>query len=194
MKTTLSNTLHLATFIDIVSIQQNSETKKEYASVLLNLYGNICLVTSSPHLNVGLPASSWDNSHSTGVTFRQSSGRSPIGDNNNLKQNFKNIKPLSSHLLKDGLSRGLSVNNVLENRFIDFVKIIVSLKELECWELLGWINENTENFDCFQKLKNETNEENKRRIAQKAVKKLGIILERRNKNRSFKYFLEKINI
>ncbi len=66
-------------------------------------------MTSSPHLNVGLPASSWDNSHSTGVTSRQSSGRSPIRDNNNLKQNFKNIKPLSSHLLKDGLSRGLSV-------------------------------------------------------------------------------------
>ncbi|WP_457640696.1 hypothetical protein, partial [Persephonella sp.] len=75
----------------------------------------------SPHLNVGLPASSWDNSHSTGVTCstscrqfaeqtsRQPSGRPPIGDNNNLKQNFKNIKLLSSHLLKDGLSRGLSV-------------------------------------------------------------------------------------
>ena len=70
-------------------------------------------MTSSPHLNVGLPASSWDNSHSTGVTFRQSSGRSPIGDNNNLKQNFKNIKPLSSHLLKDGLSRGLSVKEIV---------------------------------------------------------------------------------
>ncbi|WP_457641829.1 hypothetical protein, partial [Persephonella sp.] len=43
-------------------------------------------------------------------TSRQPIGRPPIGDNNNLKQNFKNIKLLSSHLLKDELSRGLSVN------------------------------------------------------------------------------------
>ncbi len=64
-------------------------------------------VPSSPHLNEGLPASSWDNSHSTGVTSRQSSGRSQVGGEHNLKQ--KSIKPLSSHL-KEGLSRGLSVN------------------------------------------------------------------------------------
>ncbi len=44
MKTTLSNTLHLATFIDIVSIQKNPETKKDSAIIRLNLYGNIILV------------------------------------------------------------------------------------------------------------------------------------------------------
>jgi len=69
-------------------------------------------MTSSLHLNVGLPDSSLDNSNSTGITFRQSSGRSPIRDNYNLKQNFKNIKFLSSHLLKGGLSRNLSVKNI----------------------------------------------------------------------------------
>jgi len=44
LKTTLSNTLHLATFIDIVSIQKNPETKKDSAIIRLNLYGNIILV------------------------------------------------------------------------------------------------------------------------------------------------------
>jgi len=44
LKTLISKNMHLATFVDIVSIQKNPETKKEYALVLLNLYGNICSV------------------------------------------------------------------------------------------------------------------------------------------------------
>ncbi|RMD46879.1 MAG: 4-hydroxythreonine-4-phosphate dehydrogenase PdxA [Aquificota bacterium] len=70
------------------------------------------MVTSSPHLNVGLPASSWDKSHSTGVTSAQSRRRSSNEDNYSLKQNLKNIKSLSSHLLKDGLSRDLLVKKI----------------------------------------------------------------------------------
>ncbi|WP_457640744.1 ArnT family glycosyltransferase, partial [Persephonella sp.] len=38
------------------------------AHVAMSLIVAYFIVTSSPHLNVGLPASSWDNSHSTGVT------------------------------------------------------------------------------------------------------------------------------
>ncbi len=69
-------------------------------------------VTSSSHLNARLPASSWDNSHSTGVTSAQSGRRSHQRDDYNLKQNLKNIKSLSSHLLKDGLSRDFSVKSL----------------------------------------------------------------------------------
>ncbi|WP_457640488.1 hypothetical protein, partial [Persephonella sp.] len=53
-------------------------------------------------------------------TSRQPIGRPPIGDNNNLKQNFKNIKLLSSHLLKDELSRSLSVN-IVRDGYTDYL-------------------------------------------------------------------------
>lgn len=86
--------------------------------------------------------------------------------------------------------------NVINSEFHQFVKVIVAINELECWELLGWIAQNQHtNSNCIRVL-NQKIDPNKKlskiKMAQSAVRKIRKILENCNLNPSFKYFLQKI--
>ncbi len=45
LKTSTLTNMHLATFVRLLTVQRNPFTKKYYAIVLLNLYGNLTAVT-----------------------------------------------------------------------------------------------------------------------------------------------------
>jgi len=80
---------------------------------------------------------------------------------------------------------------VLQNLAAD---IIVVDEEIECWFVLG--DESIKNFykRCYENAKTIFNTASKIQLAQRAVKKLDIILQNKTKNKSFYYFLEKINL
>lgn len=87
--------------------------------------------------------------------------------------------------------------NKLNRRFHNYVDVIVVVNELECWELLGWINNNG-NYsvnncknDIIRKL-NSKKKKSKTKIAQYSIKKIDKIIENKNLNQSFEYFLNKL--
>ena len=71
--------------------------------------------------------------------------------------------------------------------------IVIVDEEIECWFILG---ENIKNYynNCYSEIKKLFDSTSQQQIAQRAVKKLDKILENRNKNRSFDYFLKKIGL
>jgi len=73
------------------------------------------------------------------------------------------------------------------------VDIVIVDEEIECWFILG---EKAVNYykNCYSEVKKLFNSTSQQQIAQRAVKKLDLILKNREKNRSFEYFLEKIGI
>jgi hypothetical protein len=71
--------------------------------------------------------------------------------------------------------------------------VVVVDEEIECWFILGEkINNYYEN--CYENAKNLFSTDSQQQLAQRAVKKLDSILQNRDKNRSFDYFLRKIGI
>jgi len=79
---------------------------------------------------------------------------------------------------------------VLKNLNAD---IIVVDEEIECWFILGKdIKDSYKN--CYGEAKKFFNTTSQQQLAQRAVKNLDLILENRDKNRSFDYFLKKIGI
>ncbi len=77
---------------------------------------------------------------------------------------------------------------VLKNLKAD---VVVADEEIECWFVL---DENSNNFykNCYANAKKNFKTTSQTQLAQRAVKKLDIILNNRNKNKSFNYFLKKI--
>ncbi|WP_457568315.1 hypothetical protein [Desulfurobacterium sp.] len=86
------------------------------------------------------------------------------------------------------------LREILSNQYSDYVKIIVAIKELECWELLAEKRLNTTNVNnCMEKLIKCLGwnwDPDKVDLAQHAVKKMQVILNNKHLNESFKYFLE----
>lgn len=85
------------------------------------------------------------------------------------------------------------LEHILSDQFSDYVKIIVALRELECWELLAEEKCNTATInDCTKKLVKHLGwrqTPDKVELAQYYVKKLRLIIENQAFNESFKYFL-----
>ena len=80
------------------------------------------------------------------------------------------------------------INKVLKNLKAD---VIVVDEEIECWYILAE-KVNSYNQNCYSEVKKLFHSTSQQQLAQRAVRKLDIILENKKKNRSFIYFLEKI--
>ena len=87
--------------------------------------------------------------------------------------------------------RNWYLNEIVDKGFKNYVKVIVALNELECWEILGWENKSYYS-DCISYFKINLKLSNKTKIAQQSILKLDKILENCNLNSSLKYFLSKI--
>jgi len=84
------------------------------------------------------------------------------------------------------------LKEIIDEKFKDYVKVIVALNELECWEILGWENKSYYS-GCIDYFERKLKLRNKTKIAQKSILKLDKILENCNLNSSLKYFLNKID-
>jgi len=73
------------------------------------------------------------------------------------------------------------------------IDIVVVDEEIECWFILG---ENIKDYykNCYSNVKKLFNTNSQQQLAQRAVKKIDLILKNRNKNKSFNYFLKKLGI
>jgi len=89
----------------------------------------------------------------------------------------------------------LDIKKAYENKVLLGLNanVVVVDEEIECWYLLG---ENIKNYyqKCHSEVKKIFKSTAKQQLAQKAVKKLDVILKNRSKNKSFDYFLTKIGL
>ena len=90
--------------------------------------------------------------------------------------------------------RDFYLREILSDQYSGYVKVIVAVKELECWELLAGKQLNTANInDCLKELRKCLDwdwEPDKVELAQYFVKKIPIIINNKHLNTSFEYFLE----
>jgi len=80
------------------------------------------------------------------------------------------------------------IKRILQNE-TDFIKVVVVEQEIECWQILGQKDIKDTTRNCYSIAKNKFKGKNKEQLAQRSVKKLKDILENKNKNKSFVYFL-----
>ena len=83
------------------------------------------------------------------------------------------------------------LKEIIDKKFKDYVKVIVALDELECWEILGWENKSYYS-DCIDYFRKKLNIRNKTKIAQNSVVRIKKILDNCYLNSSLKYFLDRI--
>ncbi len=107
-----------------------------------------------------------------------------LTDFNTVCEKFK-----SSYLVE---LRDWYLKEIIDEKFKDYVKVIVVLDELECWEILGWENKSYYS-GCIDYFERKLKLRNKTKIAQKSIFKPDKILENCNLNSSLKYFLNKID-
>ncbi len=88
--------------------------------------------------------------------------------------------------------RNWYLKEIIDKEFNNYVKVIVALNELECWEILGWEEKIYYSRNCIDYFEKNLKIKNKIKIAQQSVKRINKILENCNKNTSLKYFLSKI--
>lgn len=110
----------------------------------------------------------------------------------NTKIHFQDCKELKDYYIDDILK-----NNLYDNK----VKVIIAIKELECWELLSFYNSNTESLDdCESKINKRFGGKNnlsKTQIAQSVVakrKNIENIIKNQDFNKSLQYFLNKTDL